>query len=138
MKTHEMQELEMRRRFSDRPEIPKPEVVEMFVSHSTATTESVEALLDVIEFEFSLPVGLMRPNDPIELIMAPITGNGWWSDITLELRIDSAHAGLLAHIEPRMKKLGMVIPDPDSGAGPMFKTLGDLALLWAETSSQRG
>lgn len=134
MRQQKRHESEMRMRFSDRPEIPRADVIRMFVDHSNGNAEAIEALLCEIELEFSFPIGLMRPDDRLEIVMAPVRGSNWWEDILLDLRVGDAHLALLEYISPQLKKKGIVMPNHRDHKESTLKTLGDLAMLWNPVS----
>ena len=113
------------KRFADREDVGREHAIRDFWSHLAPA--AVEELADLIEVEYAISFGLLRPNDEIGRLVAPFEiGNPltWlWSEAALEDATSELNYRL-AKRRPDLKK--------DFGA---ITTVRDLVEVWCGSAA---
>ncbi|GAC1479027.1 MAG: hypothetical protein NVS1B4_23240 [Gemmatimonadaceae bacterium] len=111
-------------RFADRPDIGKAAAAEQFLGVGAGRKASLIDLMDLIEFHFSLPSGLLRPDDPIDKLTAPIKTRHPWRWAVFQVKMGDGILALSEEVEARAKREGRKID------WPTIRTIGQLADAW--------
>jgi hypothetical protein len=75
---------EMLRRFADREDIGKEELYKRYFAD--LPKEDVLKCLELIEFEYELPAGLLRPAGRLEKLFEPVASKNWWRSLVYQIR----------------------------------------------------
>jgi hypothetical protein len=91
-------------RFSDREDIGHEGAVKTF--WSDLPRDAVLELFQLVELEYGLAGGLLRPNDPITKLADPIRGSGLRSWLFLEARLEDAYLEVGYQLGRRLDRYG--------------------------------
>jgi hypothetical protein len=120
----------LRQRFADREDLGREGVVTAHWGH--LPQGPLQELLDLIESEFSIPAGLLRPDDPIGKLVAPFSIQNPMTWLWAEAALEDAASELNWRFAKRMLGAGV-----DPWAVPV-STIGHLVQLWCIPSSASG
>ena len=114
-------------RFSDREDLGRQGVVARYWGNLPA--RPLQELFDLIETEFSLSAGLLRPDDPISKLMAPFAIQNPLTWLWAEAALEDAGSELNYCFAKRMKAFGVrrEVVSVDS--------IGDLVELWCNPAT---
>jgi hypothetical protein len=99
----------MRSRFGDREMLNRDQCYEVHFAPLGLPRERVLECLDLIEFEFEVPVGLLRPTDRISLLYTDIpTKNPWnlWKELVYRVREGDSRSELNYELSKRLRLYG--------------------------------
>jgi hypothetical protein len=65
-------------RFGERDVLSKDELYDRFWTDRNLDRTEVIGLLDLIEEAYEIPAGILRPNDPIEMLTDRVPEKHWW------------------------------------------------------------
>ncbi|SRR2546426_971021 len=117
---------EILKRFADREDIGKSAVYQGYWSEMPE--QAVMELFQLIEVEYKLPAGLLRPNDSLSKLLEPIkTGNPFkW--LVYQLRASDRQSELNDELAKRMQE------HDSSGSREEIRTIDDLVRAWCGCS----
>jgi hypothetical protein len=114
----------IRRRFSDRIDIGKDALyTQYFMKDDLSRTEVLECL-ELIESEYELPAGLLRPEDSLLKIFEPVPAKNLWQWLVYQVREGDSQSELNYELEKRMLKHGTI------NDWHKFETVDDLVRAW--------
>ena len=98
----------IRARFADREDLGRAGAVTAYWSHLPRVP--LDELFDLIEAEFSLPAGLLRPEDPVARLTAPLAIENPLTWLWAEAALEDAASELDYRFRKRVKAAGMAVP----------------------------
>lgn len=128
---------EMQRRFPDRPDLGREEAYRRFWEPAQLPQADVFAVFDLIEQEYRLSAGLLRPDDPMEALLPPVRTRNPLRWLACEPRLEDAASELSYQLGKRMKQGAAVEPTLP------LQTVQDLVRAWcglqphSDSSTQR-
>lgn len=69
--------------------------------------EDVLECLELIEFEYELPAGLLRPADRLEKLFEPVASKNWWRSLVYQIRAGDRENELTLQLSKRMRRHGV-------------------------------
>jgi hypothetical protein len=108
-------------RFGDRPALPRDEAVQAFWSDLSQT--KLAEFFELIEDEYHLDVGLLRPDDKLDRLTASIKTKNPLRWFSVEMRIEDAASELNYQIVKRAENAGLADHLP-------VCTVGQYARVW--------
>jgi hypothetical protein len=114
----------LRSRFGDREDIGKDGFYDRYYSATTLPREALLELLELIEVEYDLSPGLLRPNDKLSKLLDPIPTRNPWRWLVYQARVEDRQSELNYRLAKRMHKYGTV------GVWSKIETVDDLAHAW--------
>ena len=115
---------ELRRRFADRDDIGKEAVYEQFFAADGLLREDVMALLDMIELEFDLSAGLLRPTDSLGKLSDPVRPRNLWQWMVFQVRPGDSQLAVDERLLKRLKRFGT------KDAWKKMETIEDIVTAW--------
>src|SRR5258705_14010473 len=92
-------------RFGDRSTMPRDEAIETFWAHIPKA--KLEEFFELIEVEYGIEPGLLRPEDNLERLTAPIKTKNPLRWFLVEPRIEDASSELNYKLAKRAKRKGI-------------------------------
>ncbi len=92
-------------RFGDRPALTRAEAIKAFWSNLPQA--ELEEFFELIEVEYGLDVGLLRPDDSLDRLTAPIKTKNHWRWYRVEPRIEDAASELNYELCKRADRNGL-------------------------------
>ena len=86
--------------------------------------DGVAELLDVVERLFGVPRGLLRADDPIEMLVGAPAARNWWRDHFHDFEAGERSADLESELALRRTELGV------SSLRNRVRTFDELVLAW--------
>lgn len=114
---------ELRRRLPERAVLNHAHLIAQFWP---ALPESdLRALFALVEQEFTIPAGMLRPNDDLDQLLAPLSIRRplWW--FRVEPALEDATSELSYQLARRLKASGHTVPKDFR-----VRTFNDLVLAW--------
>ena len=108
-------------RFGDRPALTREEAIKSFWANFPQT--ELEEFFELIEVEYGLDLGLLRPDDNLERLTAPIKTKNPWRWYLVEPRIEDAASELNYQLWKRADRNGL-------GDFAPVSTIGEYARIW--------
>ena len=116
-------------RFNDRPDLGRKNV---YLRHFAQLDEKcVSECFDLIEEEYGVPPGLIRPTDAIEKLTAAVPATNPVSWFFYRAREGDIEGELIYQLKTRMSKYGTYDSLPD------LSTFGDLINAWCGDTPNR-
>lgn len=115
---------QMRSRFSDREDIGRDQVYELFFAPAGLPRADVLDLLTFIEIEFDIPAGLLRPTDRLEKLTKPVKPDGVWQWQVYQVRSGDAQFAIDEALTKRLKRFGT------AETWQKIETVADLVRAW--------
>jgi hypothetical protein len=111
-------------RFADRDDVGKEKVYESYF----ADLPKIDVLqcLDLIEEEYSLPAGMLRPNDDLDLLLKPIATRNPWRWLVYQACAGDRQNEINFQLGKRQEKYGT----REQWAIAGVKTVADLINAW--------
>ncbi len=114
----------LRARFGDREDIGKQGLYDRYYASTGVPKEALLELLDLIEFEYDLSPGLLRPEDKLEKLVEPIPTKNPWRWLVYRTSAGDRQSELSYRLSKRMRQYGTL------GAWPQIETVDDLIRAW--------
>ena len=114
----------MQRRFPHREDLGRDGVYNLYWAPGGLPREDVMALLELIEEEYFISAGILRPDDSLEKLLPPVRTRNplrWWA---CEPRLEDATSEVDYRLAKRIKAGVALEP-----RGPL-KTINDLVYAW--------
>jgi len=108
-------------RFGDGSTLPPEEVTRLFGDNLPRA--KLEEFFELLDIEYSLDAGLLRPEDQLERLTEPIQTKNPWRWFLVEPRIEDAASELNYEIWKRARSAGLTDPLP------LF-TVGEYVRVW--------
>jgi hypothetical protein len=109
-------------RFSDREDLSKNEVYQRYW-HDLSQEEVMEFFKE-IECFYSMPAGLLRPDDDVKKLVEPDKPDKWYKPVRFELQIGELETVLAEELTKRMKRYNISV-ELDK-----IRTVDDLIRVW--------
>jgi hypothetical protein len=120
----------MRSRFSDRELLSRDHCYEVYFAPLGLPKEEVLECLDLIEFEFEVPAGLLRPTDRLlSTLFAEVPPkNPWnlWKELVYRMREGDSQSELNYELGKRLRRYGTL----DLWKNTKIETIEDLLRAW--------
>lgn len=117
-------------RFSDREDLGREGAYASF--WSDMPRESVFELFDLIEFEYRLSPGVLRPDDPMSKLCEPLKFRNPLTWGFLEARLEDANSELRYRLAKRSKRFGTL------GSWSVIRTTDELVRAWCGLRGPEG
>jgi hypothetical protein len=112
-------------RFADREDIGKEELYRRYFGKEGLPKAAVFECLDLIEEEYEIPAGLLRPEDEITKLTAPVETRNIWRWMVYQVVAGDREGELSRQLGKRMRQHGTF------DTWGRIKTLGDLIRAWS-------
>jgi hypothetical protein len=112
------------KRFSDRPDIGKKEVYLQYFEPMGLSEKCVLECLDLIETEYDVSAGLIRPNDNISLLVGDVMTKNPIRWVFYRAREEDIQSELNYQLGKRMRQHGT------EGLWKDIDTIGDFVRAW--------
>lgn len=96
----------MRSRFDNRELLGRDECYHLYFEPLGLTKEKVLECLELIEFEFEVPVGLLRPADKLSLLFAPVPTRNPFKELFYRMREEDSQSELNYQCSKRLREYG--------------------------------
>jgi hypothetical protein len=96
----------MRSRFRDRELLSRDECYDLYFEPLGLPREKVLECLDLIEFEFEVPVGLLRPTDRLSTLFAEVPTKNPWKLLVYRMREGDSQSELNNELSKRLRRYG--------------------------------
>lgn len=117
----------MRSRFSDREMFSRDQCYEVHFAPLGLPKEKVLECLDIIEFEFEVPVGLLRPTDRLlSTLFAEVPTRNPWKLLVYRMREGDSQSELQYELNKRLRRYGTLGPWKNID----IETIEDLLRAW--------
>ena len=113
---------EILRRFGDREDIGKREVYQQYWSEMPE--QAIMELFELIAIEYKLPAGLLRADDSLDKLLAPVRTRNPLKWLVYQLRAGDRQSELNRELTNRMKQDGTL------GKWEKIDTIDDLVRAW--------
>ena len=114
----------LRRRFGDREDLGKDGLYTQYYFATDLPKEVVLELLELIEVEYDLSPGLLRPEDNLSKLVEPIATRNPWRWLVYRTAGEDRQSELNYQLAKRMRQYGTV------RAWSKFETVDDLVRAW--------
>jgi hypothetical protein len=111
-------------RFAGRPDIGKEELYEHYWKQAGLPKRDVFECLDLIETEYELPGGLLRPEDKLEKLFEPVATKNPWHWLVYHTRAGDRYNEINHELGKRMRRHGTL------GVWKHIDTIDDLMRAW--------
>ena len=115
---------EMQRRFPDRADLGREEAYRCFWAPLGLPFADVFSLFDLIEQEYQISGGALRPDDPMEALLFPVRTRGPLRWLACEPRLEDATSELNYRLAKRIERGEAVEPEQPP------RTISDFVHLW--------
>lgn len=95
-----------RARFAGRNARPMREWYERFFASQQLAWADVEALGKMIQFEYGIPVGLLRPEDSLRVLWLPVPTRRPWRSLVFQMAAADREASIIEDVDERLRHLG--------------------------------
>jgi hypothetical protein len=116
----------MRSRFSDRELLSKDQCYEVHFAPLGLPRERALECLDLIEFEFEVPIGLLRPTDRLSTLFAEVPTKNPWKLLVYRMREGDSQSELNYELSKRLRRYGTL----DLWKNIEIETIEDLLRAW--------
>lgn len=97
---------EMRSRFSDRELLSRDKCIELYFEPLGVPREMALECLKLLEFEFEVPIGLLRPADKLSELFRPVKTMNPWKWLFYRTREEDSQSELNYQLSKRLRQLG--------------------------------
>lgn len=94
----------MRSRFVDRELLSRDECYNLYFGPLNLPKEEVLECLDLIEFEFEVPVGLLRPNDRLSVLFTRVPTKNPWKWLVYRMREEDSQSELNYRLSKKLRQ----------------------------------
>jgi hypothetical protein len=115
-------------RFADRDDIGKEGFYQRYYSARDLGSEAVFELLELIEFEYDLSAGLLRPEDSLSKLVEPIATRNPWRWLVYQTAAGDRQNELSYQLTKRMRNHGTL------KSWVRIETVDDLVCAWCGLS----
>lgn len=98
----------IRERFSDREDVGKAQAYERFFARSNLSKQAVYEVLELLESEYGVPAGVLRPSDRLDKLMMPVRPANFWQWAVYQVKQGDRHFALQEALTKRLKHFGTV------------------------------
>lgn len=109
-------------RFADREDIGKDKLYEKYFSD--LPRDDVFEFLDLIEFEYEIPAGLLRPDDKTNKLFDPVKTKNPWRWLEYQVREGDSQIEIINQLVEREKRHGTYEEQVN------IETIDDLVRCW--------
>lgn len=113
------------KRFADREDIGKIALYDRFFSSEGLCKEDVMDCLNLIEEEYSFPVGFLRPEDHLAKLFETVKPDNIWQWLEYQVRAGDRQGELQIQLERRLRKFGI-----KSEWQKKIETIDDFVRAW--------
>lgn len=99
---------ELIERFHGREVLTKQEMYARYFNTADLQREAVFECLDLIEFEYDFPVGLLRPEDRLEKLIKPVPAANPWRWLVYRTREGDTQTEINYQLGKRMRQAGTI------------------------------
>lgn len=96
----------MRSRFVDREMLSRDECYDFYFKPLGLPKEMVFECLGLVEFEFEVPIGLLRPTDKLSVLFIPVETKNPWKWLVYRAREDDSQSELNYQLSKRLRQFG--------------------------------
>jgi len=114
----------LRSRFGDREDIGKVGLYERYYAATDLPKEAILECCELIEFEYELSPGLLRPDDKLSKLVEPIPTKNPWRWMVYQTAAGDRQNELSYQLAKRMRQYGTV------GFWSKIETVDDLIRAW--------
>jgi hypothetical protein len=111
---------EILQRFEGRQALGRDELYDRYFAHIGLPKSDVFKCLDLIEFEYEIPSGILRPDDKLERLIKPVATHNPWRWLVYRTHEGDSESELNYQLGNRMRKYGTV------GSWSHVRQFGDL------------
>jgi hypothetical protein len=111
-------------RFADREDIGKEEVYRRYWEKAGLPKADVFECLNLIESEYELPAGLLRPEDSLSKLYQPVATKNPWRWLVYQTRAGDRQSEIKYELGKQMRKHGTL------GTWASIETIDDLIRAW--------
>lgn len=97
---------ELRSRFGDREVLCRDDCYRQYFEALGLPKDEIMECLNLIESEFEIPVGLLRPKDKLSLLFAPIQTKNPWKWLVYRTREEDSQSELNYRLSKKLRKHG--------------------------------
>jgi hypothetical protein len=120
---HAYAQAALRQRFSDRVEFTWEEAYQQLFASPDLPQAGVFECFGLIELEYGIPAGVLRPDDSLDELFAPIpTKHPWWW-MVYQVQAGDREAEILRQVDKRLRRHGQKLRGG-------LRTIGDLIHAW--------
>jgi hypothetical protein len=99
---------EILHRFDARENLTKDELYTRYFQRAGLPKEEVFDCLRLIEFEYKVPAGLLRPEDKLEKLFSPVSAQNPWRWLVYRTREGDSETEINYELGKRMRRAGTV------------------------------
>lgn len=99
---------EVVRRFDGRENLTKDELYARYFEKEGLPRDEVFECLKLIEFEFEVPAGLLRPEDKLEKLFSPVPAKNPWRWLVYRTREGDSQTEINYELGKRMRRAGTI------------------------------
>lgn len=111
-------------RFAKRQDIGKEVLYARYFEPEGLPKDAVFELFDLIEFEYQIPAGLLRPEDKLTKLFEPVATKNPWRWLVYQVKAGDIENELSYQLARRMRQHGTY------GLWPDVETVGELTRAW--------
>ena len=93
-------------RFEGREVLTKDELFTRYFESEGLPKDEVNECFELIEFEYDIPVGVLRPNDKLDKLIQPVTTKQPWRWLVYRTREGDSESELDYELGKRMRRAG--------------------------------
>jgi hypothetical protein len=118
----------LRARFADREDLGKYEFYEQYYSATDLPKDDLLELLELIEFEYDLSPGLLRPEDNLSKLVEAVPTKNPWRWLVYQTAAGDRQSELSYQLDKRMRQSGTL------EKWTRIETVDDLVRAWCGQS----
>ena len=99
---------EVLQRFHDRENLSKDELYTRYFEKAGLPKDEVLECLKLLEFEYDVPSGLLRPEDKLEKLFNPIPAKNPWQWLVYRTREGDSQTEINYELGKRMRRAGTI------------------------------
>jgi hypothetical protein len=111
-------------RFGDREDITKEGIYIHYFQALGLPEQCVFECLDLLESEYDVPAGLLRPDDKLLKLVQPVQARNPWRWLFYRSREEDIQSEINYQLAKRLRRHGTL------GSWPRIVTIGDLVKAW--------
>lgn len=116
----------MRSRFGNRDLLSRDQCYEVYFEPLGLPKEKVLECLELIEFEFEVPIGLLRPTDKLSMLFTQVPTKNPWKWLVYRTREGDSQSELNYQTSKRLRQYGTL----DLWENTEIKAVEDLLRAW--------
>jgi len=116
-------ELAIRDRFKGRENLNPEQLFSQYFEGAGLPNDAVFECLQLLEFEYHIPVGVLRPEDKLEKLFSPVAAKTPWQWLVFRTREGDSETEINYELGKRMRRAGT------TRSWSRFEKIGDLTVL---------